>query len=197
MCEHGQVWSIHEGIEITSENRSALSIADEQIEEGGSATVFHHATVVIFESWNTYRPSTLHHRRRYWIWILRGLDKYWSSGSAELRVRCSVPIFNMAVDLQHRFVVPRRIAGLRCEEIPIVLMSACPGHDVNARSSAKHSSHGERHGASVDMGIGLRDEFPIPFGSKVFVPSTCLADAWHIVVTTSLKQQHADLWILR
>src|SRR5215468_5038757 len=87
VCEHGQVWPIHVGIDVTSENGLALSIADDEIEEGGSATVFHHATVVVFESWNTYRPSSLHHRRCYWIWILRGLDKYRSPGSTVLRVR--------------------------------------------------------------------------------------------------------------
>src|SRR5215471_9026163 len=141
VCEHRQVWSIHVGIDVTSENGLALSIADEQIEEGGSATVFHHATVVIFESWNTYRPGSLHHSRSYWIRVLRWLDKYWSTDSAILRVLCPVPIFNMAVDLQNRFVAPRCIARLRCEEIPVVLMSTCPGHDVDARSSAKHSSH--------------------------------------------------------
>src|SRR5215468_11192830 len=58
VCEHGQVWPIHVGIDVTSENGSALSVADEQIEEGGSTTVFHHATVVIFESRNTDRPSS-------------------------------------------------------------------------------------------------------------------------------------------
>src|SRR5215467_14886915 len=74
-------------------------------------------------------------------------------------------------------------------------MSTCPGHDVDARSSAKHSSHGQRHGASVEMRIGLRYEFPIALGSKVFEPSICFTYAWHIVITTSLKQQDADLWI--
>src|SRR5215470_1717474 len=141
MCEHRQVWPIHVGIDVTSENGLALSIADEQIEEGGSATVFHHATVVVFESWNTYRPSSLHHRRSYWIRVWRRLDKYGSPGSAILRIRFPVPSFNMAVDLQNRFVIPRRVAGLRCEKIPIILMPTCPGHDVDARSSPEHSSH--------------------------------------------------------
>src|SRR5262245_20476446 len=132
VCEDGQVWSIHVRIDVTSENGSSLSIVDEQIEEGGSTTIFHHAAVVIFESWNADGPSSLHHRRSYWIWILRGLYKYRSSNPAILRIWYSMPIFNTAVDFQNRFVVPRRVAALRCKEIPIVLMSACPGHDVDA-----------------------------------------------------------------
>src|SRR5215813_5729083 len=113
VCEHRQVWFIHVGIDVTSENGLALSIADEQIEEGGSATVFHHATVVIFESWNAEGPSPLDHRRRYRIWTLRGLYKYRSSGSAVSRIRRPVPIFDLAIDFQNRFIVPRRVAGLR------------------------------------------------------------------------------------
>jgi hypothetical protein len=38
-------------------------------------------------------------------------------------------------------LVPCPIAGFGCEEIPIVLMSVCPTHHIDARSPAKHLAH--------------------------------------------------------
>jgi hypothetical protein len=54
-----------------------------------------------------------------------------SSRPATFRVRRAMPIFNAAISVEYRLVAPCGVPSLAREEIPIVLVSARPGHDVD------------------------------------------------------------------
>src|SRR5258707_10362192 len=95
----------------------------------------------------------------------------------------------------YRLIVPRRLAGLGCEEIPIVLMSARPTHHIDARSPSKHLAHLQRYGTSFEAWIGLIDKLPIALAPEVFKPASCFRHAWHVVAAACFEQEHADVGI--
>src|SRR4029077_9803171 len=118
----------------------------------------------------------------YRVRIRCGLNINRSSATAVLWIWRAMPIFNAAVDIQHGLVIPCGIAGFLREEIPIVLMSARPGHDIDARSSAEHLAHRQGNGASVETWIGLGNKLPVAFASQILKPAKRFGHAWHIVV---------------
>src|SRR5262249_50946076 len=134
--------------------------------------------------------------RGYGVRIRRGLDKDRSSGSAVLWVRCAMPIFDAAVDIQYRLVVPCRGVRLFSEEVPVVLVPTGPDHHVDAGSSAEDLAHAQGNGASVEVRVGLTREAPVTFATEVLSPLTRFHDAWHLVAAARLDQQHADVRIL-
>src|SRR5258708_4851708 len=107
-----------------------------------------------------------------------------------------MPVFNAAIDPQHRFVAPGRVAGLRRKKIPVVLVSSRPCHHVDTGSSPQYLAHAQWNGAAVEMWVGLSDEAPVAHATQVQMPLIRFHDAWHVVASARLDQQHADLWIL-
>src|SRR5260370_39199117 len=105
------------------------------------ATAFHKTALVTIKGGYPEGARCSHHTRSDWIRVRRGLHKNQPAGSAARGIWRTLPVFHPAIDLQHRLIVPCRVAGLRCEEIPIVLMAACPNHDIDARSSAENLAH--------------------------------------------------------
>src|SRR5271170_6123535 len=97
--------------------------------------------IVAIEGRHPDRTRSFHHRGSDRIRVGCGLHKDQSTGSAALGVWCALPVFNPAVDVEYGLIVPCRVAGLGCEEIPIVLMSACPTHPIDTRSPAQHLAH--------------------------------------------------------
>jgi hypothetical protein len=65
------------------------------------------------------------------IGVRRGLHENQPASSATLRVWGALPIFHPAIDREDGLIVPCCLAGLGCEEIPIVLMSARPTHPID------------------------------------------------------------------
>src|SRR5215813_1150413 len=142
VCEHGEIGLIHPGIGIRTKCRQTLAIADSKFENRGAATFFHHAAVVILEGWNPHRASRFNHGRCYRAGIRCGLNKNWPSCSAVLWIWSAVPVFNAAVDFQHRFIAPWPVVRFRREEIPIVLVASRPSHQIDTGSTTQYFSHG-------------------------------------------------------
>src|SRR5215831_7244932 len=165
--EHGEVRPIHQGKGIRPEHGETLAVTDSKIENGGSAIALHHAAVVILEGWNPHRTRPIHHGRGYGVRIRGGLNEDQSSGSAVLRVRCAMPIFDAAVDIQYRLVVPCRVVRLFSEEVPVVLVSTSPDHHVDAGSTAEDFTHAQWNGASLEVRVGLTREAPVTFATEV------------------------------
>jgi hypothetical protein len=119
-----------------------------------------------------------------------------SSRPATFRVRRAMPIFNAAINVEYRFIAPCGVPSLGRKEIPIVLVSARPGHDVDAGSTAKYLAHIQRNGASVKVWIRLAHKGPVTFAAKVQRPLARFHDAWHIVAAAGLQQENAGLRVL-
>jgi hypothetical protein len=111
-------------------------------------------------------------------------------------VRRAVPIFNATIDVEHRLVAPRGVPSLGREEVPIVLVPARPGHDVDAGSTAKYLAHIQWDGASIKVWIRLAHKGPVTFAAKVQRPLACFHDAWHIVAAARLQQEDTDPRVL-
>src|ERR1700732_3072796 len=106
-----------------------------------------------------------------------------------------MPIFDAPIDIQHRLIVPRGIARLRREIVPVILVSTRPSHQIDAGSTAQDLSHIHWNGASVQMRIRLSLEGPVPIATKIGWPSTGLHDAGHIVAAAGFQQEHTDIRI--
>src|SRR6266550_1161664 len=74
-------------------------------------------------------------------------------------------------------------------------MSTCPTQPVDARSSAQHLAHTERHGTSIEVWIGLAYKLPIALGPEVFNPASRFCHAWHLVAAACFEQEHADVTV--
>src|ERR1700724_2594601 len=83
------------------------------------------------------------------------------SGSAVLRVRLALPIFNTAIDVQDRLIVPCSVSRLIREVVPIVLVATHPIHHVDAGPAAQHLAHGHRKSAPMQLWIWLRLKSPV------------------------------------
>ena len=122
------------------------------------------------------------------IGVRRRLNEDWSPCSPVLRIWGAMPIFNAVVDIQHRFIAPCLVSRFGLIEIPVVLMTARPSHHVDAGSAAQNLAHGVRKGASVEVGIGLPNEVPVPLAPNVHRLFVRFHDAWHVIVAARLKQ---------
>src|SRR5713226_3361373 len=110
MSENRQIWVIHKRESIGAEYRQALSITDAHIGDRGARIRFHQATIRIFKRRNTDGTSSLNRRWGEWVGIGRGLNKHWPACAAVLRVRSAMPIFNTAINVQHRPIAPGWVA---------------------------------------------------------------------------------------
>src|SRR3982074_747881 len=151
VTEHRQVRPVHVGKSIGTEYRLPHSVADSQVHDGGTAIAFHHQPVLVLEAGNANRACAFYHGRGHRVRVWRGLNKDRSSRPAIFWVRRAMPIFNAAIDVQYRFVAPSGVPSLGREEIPVILVPARPGHEVDAGSTAKYLSHIQRNGASVKV----------------------------------------------
>src|SRR5215471_8040359 len=156
--KHCQVWAVHVRKRISAKNGAASSILYIQIHNRGSAVTFHHATVLVLETGKPHRACPFHHGRGDWIRVRGRLDKNWPSGSTVLWVRLTLPVLNAPVEIEHCLIVPRHVARLRSKEIPVIPVSPCPNHRVNAGTSAEHFSHTRENRASVKVGIRLANK---------------------------------------
>src|SRR5258706_3558215 len=138
VTEHRQVRPVHVGESIGTEYRLPHSVADSQVHDRGTAIAFHHQPVLALEGRNANRASAFDHGRGHRVRVWRGLNKNRSSRPAIFWVRRAMPIFNAAIDVQYRLVAPCGVPCFGREEIPVVLVSAYPGHDIDAGSAAKH-----------------------------------------------------------
>src|SRR5258708_2767624 len=196
VTEHRQVRPVHVGESIRTEYGLPHSVADSQVHDGGTAITFHHQPVLALEGRNTNGACTFDHGRGHRVRVWRRLNKNRSSCPAISWVRRAVPIFNAAIDVQYRLVAPCGVVSLGREEIPVILVPARTGHDVDAGSSAKYLAHIQRNGASVKVWVRLAHKSPVTFAAKVQRPLACFHDAWHIVAATGLQQEDADLRVL-
>ena len=69
-----------------------------------------------------------------------GFDDDRPTTTAMLGIACALPILDAAVNLQHRLIIPRVVSRLGCEVIPIGLVTARPGHHVDARAATENLS---------------------------------------------------------
>src|ERR1700716_1510097 len=145
---------------------------------------------------NANRACGFEHGRSHRVRVWRGLNKNRSSGPATSWVRRAVPIFNAAIDVPYRLVAPCGVPSLGREEIPVILVAARPGHEVDAGSTAKYLAHIQRNGAAVKVWIRLAYESPVAFAANIQGPLGCFHDAWHIVAATGLQQEDGDLRVL-
>src|SRR3982074_3397870 len=127
---------------------------------------------------NANRACGFEHGRSPRVRVWRGLNKNRSSRPAIFSVRRAVPIFNAAIDVQYRLVAPRGVLSLGREKIPVILVPACPGHEVDAGSTAKYLAHIQRNGASVKVWIRLAYKSPVAFAPNIQSPLPCFHDAW-------------------
>src|SRR3979411_3086178 len=101
-----------------NEIRTGASIAKPYVQDRATTRTLHHATVLIFKSWDPDRARSFKHGWSNWVGIRRRLDKNRPPGSAVPRVRRAMPVFDSTIDIQHRLVVPPGIAGLRRKIVP-------------------------------------------------------------------------------
>src|ERR1700732_759880 len=60
---------------IRTKYGQALSIAKPYVLDRATARTLHHATVLIFKSWDPDRARSFKHGRSNWVGVRRGLDK--------------------------------------------------------------------------------------------------------------------------
>src|SRR5215469_4514283 len=132
MTYHSEVLSIHVWKNIRTEKGLAFPIADSHVGNGRATISLHHAAILIFKDWNPNRAYSLKQGASDWARIRRRLDEHWSAGSAIFRIRRPMPVFDATINVQYRFVAPRRISRFRCKEIPVALVTARPDHGVDA-----------------------------------------------------------------
>src|SRR5258708_12987374 len=101
-----------------------------------------------------------------------------------------MPIFDAAVDIQHRLIVPCCVASLSGKEIPVVFVPARPGHYIDAGSTTQDLAHIHWNGPSIEIGIGLGYKAPIALAPKVQTPLDCFHHPWHIVSTATSHQHY-------
>src|SRR6476620_351248 len=147
VTEHRQVWPVHVGESIGTEYRLPHSVADSQVHDRGTAIAFHHQPVLALEGRNANGACGCDHGRGHRVRVWCGLHKDRSLRPAISWVWRAMPIFNAAIDVQYRFVAPCGVPSLGREEIPVILVPACPGHEVDAGSTANYLAHIERNGA--------------------------------------------------
>jgi hypothetical protein len=88
------------------------------------------------------------------------------------------------------------VAGFVREVIPVILVAAHPIHHVDTGSATQHFAHRQGKGAPIDSGIWLSPKAPVPLGPEIGEPLIGVHNTRHVIVATSLKQQHADIGIL-
>src|SRR3984957_20054265 len=142
-----------------------------QIGDRRSAIAFHQTAIVAIEGRHPNGTRSFHHGRSDWIRIRRGLHENQPAGPAARGIWCALPVFNPAIDIEYGLIVPCRVAGLGCEEIPIVLMSACPSHHIDARSPSEHLAHLQRYGTSFEVWIRFSCNLPIVPGAELLNPA--------------------------
>src|SRR5215468_7331156 len=98
-----------------------------------------------------------------------------------------MPVFNAAIDIEHRLIIPRRVACVLCEVVPVVLMSPRPNKTIDAGTAAQNLSHAQREGAPVQMWVGLPYKRPIAFTANIQEPLRGIRDGWHIFASSGLN----------
>src|ERR1700726_2027463 len=196
VTEHRQVRPVHVWEGIRTEYGLPHSVADAQVNDGGTAATFHHQPVLALEGRNANRACGFDHGWGHRVRIGCGLNKSRSSRPAIFWVRCAVPIFNAAIDVQYRLVAPRGVLSLGREKIPVILVPTRPRHEVDAGSTAKYLAHIQRNGASVKVWIRLAHKSPVTFAANVQRPLARFHDAWHIVAAAGLQQENNGLRVL-
>src|SRR5262249_8747904 len=141
MTYHSEVLSIHVRKTIRTEEGLTFPIADSHVGNGRATISLHHAAILIFKDWNPNRAYSLKQGASDWAQIRPRLDENWSAGPAVFRIGCPAPIFDPAINVQNRFIVPPRISRFGCKEIPIALVTARPNHRVDAGATAQCLSH--------------------------------------------------------
>src|SRR5260221_11880613 len=101
VSEHRQIRPVHVGESIRTKYGLTLSIANSYVHDRATARSFHHATVLIFESWDPDRARSFQHGRSNWVGVRRGLDKNRPPRSTELWVWRAMPSFDVPIDIQH------------------------------------------------------------------------------------------------
>jgi len=127
-----------------------------------------------------------------WIRVRRGLHKNQPAGAAA-RARVRLQSSMRRVDIEHRLIVPCWVAGLRREEIPIVLVSACPSHPLMLDPppstlpifSSMNAFRSDRAGPQSSVAFGPRFQTTSPIPSHL---------AHRRLPPASSK--HANVWIL-
>jgi hypothetical protein len=76
--------------------------------------------------------GTFEHGRSDRVGVRGRFDKNRSTCPAVFWVQDSTPVFDMTIYFQDRLITRCRVSGFGCEEIPVALVAARPGHHVDA-----------------------------------------------------------------
>src|SRR5215469_7889366 len=109
MRKHTEVWPVHVGENIRTEDRLAFSVANAQVGGRCATTGLHDPTVLIFKDRNPKRTYCLKQGLNSRDWIVQRLDKYRSTGSPISWIGCPLPVFDAAISIKHRFITPPRV----------------------------------------------------------------------------------------
>src|SRR5271155_2875385 len=139
--EHCQIVAVHVGIDIATKDRYAAAVTNPEIGNGSAALALHHFAVLVIEGGNAEGSSGLQHGRGDWIGIARRFHIDEAARAAPQRVGRSLPILDATVNPEDGFTAPAAIASLVGEIVPVVLVSARPCHDIDARTTAEHLPH--------------------------------------------------------
>jgi len=126
--EHGKIWPVQIGKDIGPKYGLALSVTNLHVVNRAATATLHHRAILSFENRNPDRPCTFQHGKGDGVRIRRGLNKDRPTDSVVFRVRLSVPIFDAAVDIQHRLIAPCGIGHLIREKIPVILVTVRLNH---------------------------------------------------------------------
>src|SRR5262245_3564469 len=126
--EDREVRPIHVWEYVRSEHRLPSAVADAHIGSRATAFRFHHATVWILKEGDSGGADSFEQRLADRLRVRLRLNEHRSTRSAIRGIRRAMPIFDASIRIEHRFVTPGAIAGLRCEEVPIAPGAARPDH---------------------------------------------------------------------
>ena len=194
--DHREVGFVQIRGDVGAEHRETLTVTPAQVSDGGAAVLLHHAAVGTLVGRNPDRPRRIDCRHGQRVHVRRGLHEDRSPAAAVIRLADSMPILDRPIQIKHRPISPRTLAGLSSEVLPVASMSPRPDHQVDARSPAQHFAHRKRDRSAVHRRVGLGREIPITLAAKVHRPLGRLGDGGYLIGAAGLQEQDPDVGIL-
>ncbi len=185
-----EIGPVRKGMHIGAVQRLAPAAPDEHVGDGGAARPFHHRAIRARECRDALLARGAEKGVRQRARIVRGLHPHGAVGTAERRIGRPLPVFDAAIDVEHRFIGPAGIARLSGKMIPIAFVAPRPDHDIDARTAAETLAHRHRQFAAIEVRIGLGLKAPVAFAPKVCWPERGVHDRLGFVAATRLDQQN-------
>src|SRR5262249_25372045 len=101
MGEHGEIWLVHIGENIRTEDRLAFSFANAHVSNRCATIGLHDPTVLIFKDRNPEGGYCLEQASSGEVWIVQWLDKYRSTGSAISWIGGPLPVLDATISIKH------------------------------------------------------------------------------------------------